>query len=238
MVRVFTFLKLFEQFEHAKSMLEGRLRMNTLEYFREYRDVEGELRGDPYEGVHGILQPSQLSEITFDGHTIQAKDLAAPILIHPTHVGAWNIFCMYAVSNAGLSEKVSADTLAELKKGLQIHEHCFGLGTHCVILTKPQEFLSRVRSALKAMGRGYRMKLVEYYDETSFHGFFPEEEVPFRKRLRFQTQREYRVVMSNASDAAGALTLNVGDLSDIAKITTPSQFNADLRLELPDGSSA
>jgi hypothetical protein len=146
------------------------LHINTLEYFREYRDSAGELRGDAYEGVSGILQPSELSEITIGGHAI--KDLAAPLLFHPEQFGAWNLFCMYAVSNAGLSETISAENILEMKRGLQIHEHCFGLGAHLVLFTNPRTFLERTKAALERSGRPCRMDRVEYYDEKTFHVFF------------------------------------------------------------------
>jgi hypothetical protein len=68
--------------------------------------------------------------------------------------------------------------------------------------------------------------------------FFEPKDVPFRKRQRFQAQREYRIAIARNLDAPFPLTLEVGDLSDIAKLTTPSEFNETLRIELPDGTSA
>lgn len=96
----------------------------------------------------------------------------------------------------------------------------------------------RAKAALKQLGRPCRMDRVEYYDEKTFHGFFELQDVPFRKRLKFQPQREYRIAIAGNLDAPGPFTLEVGDLSDIAKLTTPSEFNERLRIELPDGTSA
>jgi hypothetical protein len=145
---------------------------------------------------------------------------------------------MYAVTNTGLGDKVSAENIAEVRRGLLLHDRCFGLGRHLVLFTKPRKLLSRIKAALEGMDRPYRMDLVEYYDEGLFHGFFNGTDVLFRKRRRFEAQREYRVAVGHALEMPGPFTLDVGDLSDIAMLTTPERFNESLRLELPDGTWA
>jgi hypothetical protein len=61
MVWTFTYLKIFEQLEHANALIRGKLFMNTLDYFRAHEEGAAALRGDPFEGVSGLLQPSELS---------------------------------------------------------------------------------------------------------------------------------------------------------------------------------
>jgi hypothetical protein len=238
MLRVFTLVKLFDRVEHAEAMIRGHLHMKCLRFFREYTDADGELRGDRYEGVGAIFQPSQLGELRLGDIVIPAKDLAGPILIRPDHRN-WHVFCTFAVTNDGLlGEKVSADSLSQLKKAMQIHEECFGLGKHAVLLTQPNTFLERVGDALGRLGRSWKRNLVEYYDDASFHGYFPPDDVPFRKRARFRLQREYRFAVEADPDSDEPLTLDVGDLSDVALLTNPDWINANITLSLPDGSTA
>ena len=238
LLRVFTLVKLFDKLEYAEAMLRGHLYMNSLRFFREYPDAEGELRGDRYEGVSHVFQPAQLSELRFGNVVVPAKDLAGPVLLHQEGLSDWNVFCMFAVTNDGLlNATISPNTLGELKKAMQIHEHCFGLGAHAVLLTNPNAFLDRCAVALGRLGRTWARNLVEYYDETSFHGSFQSDDVPFKKRLRFRSQREYRLAVEAEPGSMEAITLEIGDISDIAQITTPDWINENFTLALPDGSS-
>jgi hypothetical protein len=233
MRRVFTLIKLFEKREYAEAMLRGHLHMNSLRFFREYRDANGDERRDAYEGVGTILQPSKLSALRYRNVVIPAKELAAPVLIHPENYSDWNVFCMFAVTNDGLlNEAISPSTLNELKKAMQIHEQCYGLGQHAVLLTDCNAFLTRAGVAFGRLGRGWRRNLVQYYDETAFHGTFDEDDVPFRKPKRFRAQREYRFAVQAEPGSSEHLEVELGDLSDIAQITTPAWINANLTLEL------
>ena len=80
--------------------------------------------------------------------------------------------------------------------------------------------------------------LVDYFNEHEFHGNMPINNLGYQKRSMFSHQREYRIKIDlNRSEPCRYL-LDVGDLSDIAVITTPKEFNAQLELKLPDGSNA
>ena len=142
--------------------------MNAVRHFHEYRDDNGILRGDEYEGVTGIWQPSQLSEVTIRDIPIPAADLAGPILMHRQDHLDWHVLCLYALTNKGFENGVSFDTLGDLKRAIQLNEKCIGFGPHAVLVTKPQQFLARARGALKKLNCTWRMNLVDYYDETTF----------------------------------------------------------------------
>ena len=49
---------------------------------------------------------------------------------------------------------------------------------------------------------------------------------------------EYRVAVERQAPSTEPYTLSVGDLSDIAVVTTPEEVNRELKLTLPDGSTA
>ncbi len=65
-----------------------------------------------------------------------------------------------------------------------------------------------------------------------------EDNLGFQKRSLFAHQREYRVKIETNNPVPSPYFLEVGDLNDIAIITTPKEFNEQLELILPDGSHA
>lgn len=45
MATIFAFVKLFENKNHAQALMNGKLFMNTIRSFKEYKDESGELKG-------------------------------------------------------------------------------------------------------------------------------------------------------------------------------------------------
>ncbi|EPM4162337.1 hypothetical protein ACTJ5I_003359 [Yersinia enterocolitica] len=237
MSTIFAFVKLFENREYAESFVNGTLFMNTIRSFKEYKDESGELRGDKYEGIVALYQPEKLSEIKFGEITISALDLAAPIVMHENHLLDHNVFCIYSLNSRG-HDTVSAETLSDFKRTLELHEACFGLGKFCVVILNASQFIERCTSAIKKKNFNGNLGLVDYFNEHEFHGHMPEDNLGFQKRSVFAHQREYRVKIDTNRALPSHYCLNIGDLSDIAIITTPKEFNEELELYLPDGSHA
>lgn len=237
MGHICAYVKLFEKKEYAKDFVAGKLYMNTIRSFKEYRDESGELRGDPYEGIIALYQPSQLDQITWNGLSIPASDLATPIVVHSQDLLNHNVFCIYALHIKD-DTLVSADTLAEFKQTLALHESCFGLGKFCVVITNAAEFQKRCKQAIEKLGLGGTMGMVEYFDENTFHGKLDDKNLGYQKRNMFFHQHEYRIKINRHDPISGPFTLKIEDLSDIAQITTPQEFNEELELRLPDGSRA
>ncbi|WP_156879116.1 hypothetical protein [Oceanobacter kriegii] len=237
MSTIFAFVKLFENREYAEDFVDGKLFMNTIRSFKEYKDESGELRGDEYEGIVALYQPDKLGEIRFDEHVIPASDLAAPIVVHGDHLLSHNVFCIYSLNSRG-HETVSAETLSDFKRTLELHDSCFGLGKFCVVILNASQFIERCKAAIEKLNVNGNLGLVDYFDEHEFHGSMPEEKLGYQKRSLFSHQREYRVKIDTARPEPSPYILEVGDLSDIAVITTPKEFNSQLELKLPDGSHA
>ena len=237
MSTIFAFVKLFENNDHAQAFVSGKLFMNTIRSFKEYKDEAGELRGDEYEGIVALYQPEKLGEIKLGDHTIPASDFATPIVIHDNHLLDHNVFCIYSLNSRG-HDTVSAETLSDFKRTLELHESCFGLGKYCVVILNASQFIDRCQSAIKKLNVNGSLGLVDYFNEHEFHGNMPINKLGYQKRSMFSHQREYRIKIDlNRSEPCRYL-LDVGDLSDIAVITTPKEFNAQLELKLPDGSNA
>lgn len=209
--------------------------MNTIRFFKEYRDEAGELRGDQYEGVVAIYQPEKLGEIKLGEHAILASDLAAPIVVYGDHLLDHNVFCLYSLNSRG-RDTVSAETLSDFKRTLELHESCFGLGKHCVVILNTSQFIERCRSVIKKLNLNGSLGLVDYFNEREFHGNMPSGKLGYQKRNMFSHQREYRIKVDLSRSESGSYLLDVGDLSDIAFISTPKDFNEKLELKLPDGS--
>jgi len=237
MATIYAFVKIFEKECHAKDFVSGKLCMNTIRSFKEYIDLSGELRGDEYEGIVALYQPKELGEIKFGNITIQASELAAPIVVHGNELLNENVFCIYSLNSSG-HDSISSETLREFRRTIELHESCFGLGKFCVVILNASEFMLRCRTALEKLKLGGTMGLVEYFNEHEFHGDFNAERFGYHKRSLFKHQREYRIKVNLNSHNPGRYFLEVGNLSDIAMLTTPEEFNSQLEIGLPDGSKA
>lgn len=236
MSTIYAFIKIFEQEQYAKDFVSGKLFMHPIRYFKDYRDAAGELRGDPYEGVVGWYQPNKIG-LQIGGHVIQSSDIAYPVAIHDPELLNKNAFCIYSL-NSGNYQSIDRETLEDFKRTIELHDSCFGLGNFCVVILNTQKFLDRVESSIKINNLSANLGHVEYFNENEYHGDFAPEKHGFHKRSLFYHQREYRILVDTHCSLSSPYTLNVGDLSDIALLTTPEEFKQQLRISLPDRCTA
>ncbi|EIO4061340.1 hypothetical protein LQK59_004357 [Vibrio vulnificus] len=237
MATIFAFVKLFEKQQHAEDFVNGKLFMNTIKSFKDYRDENGELRGDDHEGVIAMYQPSQFSEIKISDISISSSELASPLLLHSDDLLSRNVFCIYSLNSRG-HDRISAETIMEFKQTLQLHQSCFGLGNYCVVVINTQEFIKRCKDNITRLGIHGSLGLVDYFDENECHGGLPEKKWGYQKRSIFKEQREYRIMIDLERENPAPYILDIGDLSDITILTTPSEFNKTLEIKLPDGTNA
>jgi hypothetical protein len=143
---------------------------------------------------------------------------------------------MYALNSRGY-DTVSTETLPDLRRVLEVHRSCYGLGQVAVIVINVSLFLERVDRAVRTTTdlRGSCRGLVDYFDDAHHHGPF-ESKLGFHKRKQYEKQREYRILVRSSRSERGPYRLKVGDLSDIVRVTTPDELNRSLELKLPDGS--
>ena len=234
---IFTFARTFSEAEHAKSFLRGHVRMQTIEHFRGLEATERALRGDAYEGLTALIQPSDISEIVVAGMAIPAQVLTAPVTVRKEAVRSWHVFCLHTV---GVTEEDPKDyeTLEDLRNVLLLDERSTQLGGHVVVLADPQSFLDRIHRAIAALGYRSQSQLVRCFDEVLYSGSFDGSEIPFRKGKRFAYQKEYRIVAKTPPGVGSPLVLELGDLSTIARLTTAEEFNASLTVEVKDRRSS
>ncbi len=236
MTAILALAKVVAKREYAEDLLSGRLFMNTLAYFVAYPEEPMILRSDSFEGLAAWYRATEI-EVTFNGISIPSPDIGAPVAIQYDSVLGKNAYCLYSLNSRG-HEQVSSESLKDLKRKLEIPSDCFGFGDYCVVIHKPLAFIDRCCASIKKAGLSGRLGLVDYFDELTFHGLLPAERQGLIKRRAFENQREYRVIVDTRRDPPGPFTLDVGNLSDIAIVTTPGDFNRCLTLQLPDGSRA
>ena len=233
---IYALIKLVDKESYAQDLINGNVRLSTLRSFKEYQDENGEMRGDPCEGIIRWLQPEKISVKQGD-LDIQTTEIESPVFEHADALLDSHCFCIYAM-NSGNFEKVSEENLKEFPETLQLHRDSFGLGNYVVLIHNVREFQSRIISALEDNQSGADMSLVNYFDETEHHERLDPQFDGFHKRSQFSHQNEYRILTNELQQIEGEpKVLNIGDLSDIATITTPTELNAKLNVSLPANES-
>lgn len=225
---IYFLVKTFDEKSYRDQFLDGLLYMNSLDYFVNLEKGDYTGRGDRHEGVEAWLQPSKI-QIEINGIKICSEDLAGPVSIQPTRYLAKNVFCMNAGYIGGDLPSEFATTKA-FEEVLKIHPQNISLGQHTVVITNVKEFLRRVKAAAEEQNVALRGGLVDYYNPISFHGQFAENDVPFKKQLRFAHQREYRFVIDRQPGKVEPYSLLIGDLRDIAHVISVEDLNNGIKI--------
>ncbi|ELA6641073.1 hypothetical protein ACIL2W_004580 [Vibrio parahaemolyticus] len=231
---VYTFLKIFNEKEHAEQFLKGELYMQTLRDFKDWKDENGELRGDPLEGITAYFQPDSVDIILGD-KKVNPKELSSPIAIHNNSLLGRNAFCLYSLNSDGF-KKITNENIFQFKNILSIHKECYGLGGYCVCVLKPHEFINKIAQKLDTTNFNYISGLVKYFDERSFSGELDSKYHGLQKRSSYSHQREFRLLVDRKLSTPSRFTLSIGDISDYCTgILTPEEFNDILKIQLPHG---
>ncbi len=231
---LFFFVKVFNNKDYANDFIGGKIYANKLSYFRKLEETAEANRGDSNEGVLSWLQPDEIV-LEINGRVI--GDLAGPVSVQMNWHGQLNVFCIYAAHNGNL-KSLNRENITEFKKQLEIPLDCLKLGQYAVVITRANEFLERMKLAIKESGYGYRAGLVEYYDPMSFNGSFSEAEAIFKKGREYEHQREYRFAIDTGIVSEVPLILNIGDISDIAVLCKTDELNKKLEIRFPEGKNA
>ena len=225
---IFFFAKIFEKKEHADDFVRGSLFANRLSYFKRIENRDG--RGDKYEGaimprLDGLsitltctdIETGEVSDIT-----ILEEDFAAPPIIQPTWLDHSNVFCMYA-GYSGTFKEISIDNLQCFQKQLEIPEECTKLGRYAVLIKNVTEFIRRVRITAKREKYRICWRLLRYYDpEVGTPRLVSSLDSIFSKSKEYEYQREFRFAIDTGTLESDPITLDIGDISDIAfRMDTP-----------------
>jgi hypothetical protein len=83
-------------------------------------------------------------------------------------------------------------------------------------VTNPNELIDRVAKSAIENNYSINWNFVDYYDPIVFHGEFSAEDVPFKKRLEFKHQQEFRFVVNTGTVGDLPICLDTSCIRDIA----------------------
>jgi len=75
---IYAFVKICEKIKYAEDLVAGKLFMNQIRRFKEYKDEVGELRGDEYEGIVALFQPNKVGMIKIGDKIIPFERISSP----------------------------------------------------------------------------------------------------------------------------------------------------------------
>ena len=196
----------FGQYMHMKSLLEeGSMYMQLL---RNYVDIEHDQIGDPDEG----LSYSLIHDVKVEVDGVEIEEIIGPVrIVDSTEYNPY-VFCMYSL----VFENIKTE-------GNTIDPRCCGFGDYAVVVKDRREFLKRLRHIFErdCVGR-LNGGLVKYVNRESYNG----EMGAFRKYDSYGYQLEYRYAWEGSGSNTSAVTLKIGDLSDIAVLIPSEKLNS------------
>jgi hypothetical protein len=231
---IFTYARTFSEVRYAEAFIGGHVRMPSLNYYRSLEDGNDPLRGDAYEGTSAVLR---IKKVSIAGREFAVSSASGRGRLAFTETLSWCASCLTAI---GITEQDGDDlkSAAQLKRAMQLDDRCSQLGQNLVYFTNPDEFIRRFYAATDKLGLRSKARLVNHFDESSFHGSFPSSDIAFMKPRRFAYQKEFRLVVATPEGTPAPFILDLGPLHDVAELTTVADFRQSLTVTAKDGSKA
>jgi len=177
---------------------EGLVYCNTVKYFRDLENNDKE-RHDGREGANSSIKTQNL-QIFIPGR----KDLL-PVQITKSHLNTYDektlmthLYCLYAMTPKHITGKPFID------------EKNIDFGEKALLITKPLEFIERIKKAISQTLK-CNYDLVDYYDDNETH----EHLTVFQKPNQFQHQNEFRFHFTG--HIGDMLELRIGSIGDISQ---------------------
>jgi hypothetical protein len=198
---------------YIEKFLNGEVFMRPLAEFVHLFEGD-EARADDYEGVGTLVRAEGgLLNIWDEGQWKPIGHLSGPMRHRPENALNVNAFCMHI--------------LAPREDPNLVDPANFAFGDTFALVTNMDEFLRRVHVSAAATGQELLHGPVTYIDETAHNGAMG----PFRKRLRFQYQNEFRIALLPGTGQP--FTLEIGDISDIVMVGPVADLNQKFRFFNP-----
>jgi SNF2 family DNA or RNA helicase len=208
-----TFIRVAKENRIREFYEHGVMVFNPLSYFKKLED--GQLRGDPNEGLFKLLQ---------------AKDSVIKIRVDQT--GEEFILD----KDNGLVNQIKMELNETINTGIFCMSICWfsndrymiidqlrNMGTHALIINKPHQFLDMVEKYAKKNGIKMMHGAVTYVPEKEYHGNMGV----FRKLDEHRSQNEYRFIIPKLEKP---YKIEIGSLSNISKIVNVKEvFNVELK---------
>lgn len=216
--KIFRVLIKFMDEKYVDSFLhDGLLFMNNIDYFRGYEDADVALRGDIHEGLAATYKAEGLT-ITLGDHVVEGA--VGKVDLRYNHEGDTNIYSMTKISDGKILESGAS--------GLFLSDKFIKFGNRAVVIggSKIIEFENRLISALSKDLNIYTprednviAKQISYLSREEHHG---QMDI-FDKFSDYEWQHEWRIAFKQ-KQAAGAYSLKIGNLSDIASVFETEPF--------------
>lgn len=160
--------------KYAHAFLDrGEILFRNLTYFRQH---EGRVRGDPYEGIH---KDHPGTNVVLENLTQGSRIVGKLSFLNSTNSDLVFAFC--------LSQKLSKDLMVEFESDA------------CIEIFEPSEFIRRVRFALARLVSVHRFGLlaqpVHYYHpaEAACFDIKKPTQLAFAKNKSYAEQEEFRL---------------------------------------------
>ncbi|MDC5492372.1 MAG: hypothetical protein AB1706_05375 [Pseudomonadota bacterium] len=221
------FARVFSKLQYAEDFVKlGKFRLNTIKFFKDYVDEHDNNIGDQNEGlIFRFLKDHNAKVQMKVGDVIEEIDYES-VCAHSDYVLHNKIFCLYA-PNADENQQF---TIEEIQQFIALQEETDNLGSHLVIITKPNEFVKRLRAEIIRLGYSMKARLIEYRD-FSQPIEIDENEMGFVKSLEFSHQKEYRFMVDDGKNENLPLDISIGSLEDITLMLPIEDFNGNFRIE-------
>ncbi|MCL4103106.1 hypothetical protein MMG03_002721 [Fibrobacter succinogenes] len=123
-------------------------------------------------------------------------------------------------------------SLDDLKRNVLFSEKMINYGEHAVAIPRMELFVERLEKAALKEGYCLTKKTVNYYDFAKDNVLEEYPKNAFRKRREFSYQREFRFLLRKRDVVVEHVTLEVGDLSDIAQSCKSADLNGLLKINV------
>ena len=208
--------------------MQGELHAKRLSWFQK---LEGDAeRGDKREGAIVYLSKGTILELeSFNEETGEKTDLTlysenivGPIVLRLNQFKSLNLFCMYG-TDPDILIAVQSGGIQNHRQPLELPKGLSKLGRHVVIVINVVEFLKRVEKAIRRQGYVAWCGSVSYYDPgTGTPPEPPNITTVFLKDKKYAHQQEFRFAIHTGTAGSDPITLNIGEVGDIAM-----RFQAD-----------
>ena len=123
-------------------------------------------------------------------------------------------------------------SLEDLKRDVLFSEKMIKYGEYVVVIPQAELFLERLEKAALKDGFDLFKGPVNYYDFSKDNVLDEFPKNAFRKRSEFSYQREFRFLLRKKDTVNEYVTLEVGDLSDIAQSCKSADLNGMLEINV------
>lgn len=206
--------------EYADEILKGNLYMNPLSFFRKY---ENDYMDDMAEGVCGDVPKNQMRQYGYYLTDEIIDNITTDnVMMISDHFSACNLYCMYSLYHDDEEQKIS-----------EFNEDLLQFSDTAVWIKDVNEFKNRVKNAIeiecvKGKAEYGSYGRVKYYDMSEVTNKMDSRSC-FDKRRDYQWQQEWRICLWSHNLKNAALTLHIGDISDIACIVPAEKMSQELK---------